>query len=149
GLGWQCGAADPIGALLAARVGAAEVFKRLISLKAERGDLWDGLTFSSWTYECGGDDPGPALPERLDLEALLVGAGAIGNGILYLLGLLPLTGQLWVVDRDDFTDENLGTCLLMGPHDLQGAKATFAQAYLVKRLSVVGYPEKLSTFKNR
>ena len=149
GLSSQCRQTNPIGALLAASLGAAEVFKRLISLKPERGDLWDGLTFSSWTYECGGEDPGAALPQRLDLEALLVGAGAIGNGILYLLSSLPLGGQLWVVDRDDFKDENLGTCLLIGPHDLQAAKATFAQAYLVKRLSVVGYPEKLSTFKNR
>lgn len=145
----QCGQGNAIGALSAASLGTAEVFKRLIALRRERGDLCDGLAFSGWTYECGGEDPGPPLPERLGFEALLVGAGAIGNGILYLLGLLPFAGRLWVVDFDEFRAENLGTCLLIGPKHLKVSKATFAQAYLAERLAVAGYPEQLSAFRAR
>src|SRR5207244_3815840 len=77
--------ANPVGALAAACLGSAEVFKRLIRLKEDRGRLLDGLTFSLHSYRCQEVDLGPALPADMHLDLLLIGAGAIGNGIVHLL----------------------------------------------------------------
>ena len=43
----QCNLYNPIGALAAACLGIGEVFKRLIRLKAERGDMLNGFSFSA------------------------------------------------------------------------------------------------------
>jgi hypothetical protein len=44
---------------------------------------------------------------------LLVGAGAIGNGIALLLSQLPTRGRVHIVDKQDYGDENLGTSILL------------------------------------
>lgn len=144
-----CGMANPVGALAAACFGVAEVFKRLIRLKASRGRLLDGLTFSLHSYGCRDDDPGPSLPTDLPLDLLLVGAGAIGNGIIHLLSQLPTSGQAWVVDGQVFQEENLGTCLLIGPQELNVPKAMFAEKILGRQLRVRGFHEELEAFQRR
>ena len=126
----ECGQANPIGALGAACLGVGEVFKRLIRLKAERGELLNGLTFSFRTYAVGGEDPGPELPERIERDFLMVGAGAIGNGLVHLASQLPFTGQIDIVDRQEFGDENLGTCILIGPQELTKSKALIMAEHL-------------------
>jgi len=146
----DCEQANPIGALFAASLGAAEVFKRLIRLKPERGRLLDGVVFNTYTYEAGSDDPGPILPDTVQLDVTLVGAGAIGNGVLYLVQRMPVAGRMWIVDRETFQDENLGTCILIGPADVGAAKSTFAERLLDgSLLAVKGFSEELSTFKKR
>jgi molybdopterin/thiamine biosynthesis adenylyltransferase len=126
----ECNIANPIGALGAACLGVGEVFKRLIRLKTERGELQNLLTFSFRTYTMGSEDPGPALPERIDSDFLIVGAGAIGNGLVHLAAHLPYAGQIDVVDRQKFGDENLGTCILIGPEELPKHKALVMEQYL-------------------
>ena len=68
---------NPVGALAAACLGVGEVFKRLIKLKSERGEMLDGFSFSLRSYLAGDTDCGPALPPSLEVELLLVGGGAI------------------------------------------------------------------------
>ena len=140
---------NPVGALAAACLGVAEVFKRLIRLKESRGRLLDGLTFSLHSYCCQGVDRGPALPAELPLDLLLVGVGAIGNGIVHLLRQLATSGRAWIVDAQTFREENLGTCLLIGPQDLGVAKATFAERILGGRLHARGFHEELAAFERR
>jgi molybdopterin/thiamine biosynthesis adenylyltransferase len=120
-----------------------------IRLKESRGRLLDGLTFSLHSYRCQEGDPGPALPAQLPLDLLLVGAGAIGNGIVHLLSRLPTTGQAWIVDAQTFQEENLGTCLLIGPQDLGVPKAAFAETILGIRLRARGFHEELEAFQRR
>jgi molybdopterin/thiamine biosynthesis adenylyltransferase len=144
-----CDLANPIGALAAACLGVAEVFKRLIRLKESRGRLLDGLTFSLHSFRCHDNDPGPALPTDLPVDLLLVGAGAIGNGIIHLLSQLPTSGRVWIVDGQLFQKENLGTCLLIGPDDLDMAKAVFAEETLDRRLHARGFHEELEAFQRR
>ncbi len=144
-----CEQSNPIGALAAACLGVGEVFKRLIRLKPSRGRLVDGLHFSLYSYCSGEVDLGPALPNELPLGLLLAGAGAIGNGIIYLLSKLPVTGRAWVVDAQDFRPENLGTCLLIGPRDVGTDKAAFAAQFLSRRLDVTGFREDLAVFTQR
>lgn len=142
-------AANPIGALGAACFGVTEVFKRLIRLKACRGHLLDGSTFSFHSYICGDQDPGPDLPAIVRLNLLLIGAGAIGNGIVHLLRELPVAGRASVVDSQKYGKENLGTCLLIGPTEVGTQKAVFAEAVLSGCLDIAGFHEDLSAFARR
>jgi hypothetical protein len=121
---------NPVGALAAACLGVGEVFKRLIRLKPERGEMLDGFSFSLRSYLAGDTDCGPALPSSLEVDFLLVGGGAIGNGTVRLLSRLPLRGRIDIVDAQTYADENLGTCLLMGSADLGKPKAETLAAYL-------------------
>lgn len=145
----DCGQFNPIAALAAASLGVSEVFKRLISLKPERGPLFDALSVSLHSYDAGVTDPGPEIPADLALDLVLVGAGAIGNGIIHLLRTLPATGTVHVVDPQDYGEENLGTCLLIGPRQIQTPKAQFAASLLRPKLNAIGYSEDLSTFSKR
>jgi molybdopterin/thiamine biosynthesis adenylyltransferase len=124
--------ANPIGAVFAASLGVAEVFKVLIVLRAERGAAADGTPFSLLTYRAGDDDPGPALPDRLKIDALLVGVGAIGNGIVATLAEFTLAGRVVVIDRQFYGPENLGTCILLGPQDIGTEKPAVARRALAQ-----------------
>jgi molybdopterin/thiamine biosynthesis adenylyltransferase len=121
---------NPVGALAAASLGVGEVFKRLIRLRPERGDLLDGLSFSLRTYRAGETDCGPELPSSLDLDLLLVGGGAIGNGAVRLLSQLPCRGRVDIVDQQTYGEENLGTCMLIGEADLGASKAETLARYV-------------------
>lgn len=141
-----CDQSNPIAALAAAALGVTEVFKRLVRLKPSRGPLLDGLSFSLFDYQVGTSDPGPPVPDDLSLDLLLVGVGAIGNGIAYLLSQLPITGRVLVVDGQCYGDENLGTCLCIGPADVGSSKALFAEKLLSPRLAARGFAEDLTAF---
>lgn len=143
------GRANPIGALAAACLGMTEVFKRLLRLSEDRGPFFNGLTFSLLTYQVGTTDPGHSLPERIPLDLLLVGIGAIGNGVVHLLDKLPITGRAWIIDRQTFQPENFGTCLLVGPGNIGESKARFAEGILSGRLQVQASKEELSSFRER
>ncbi len=145
----ECRQGNPIGALAAAALGVADVFKRLIRLRETRGRLVDGLSFSLYSYRCGDDNPGPSLPDQLVLDLLMVGAGAIGNGVVYLLSRLPMAGHAVIIDAQSFGPENLGTCLLIGPSDIGTEKAAFAASFLRPGLGAEGLPEDFAAFTER
>lgn len=109
---------NPVGALAAACLGVAEIFKTLLGLKEQRGKRLSRTTFNLLTYATDEAPAGPDLPEHVELDAVLCGAGAIGNGIAYLLAELPIAGRLRVVDRQTFGEENWGTCLLVRRSDI-------------------------------
>ncbi|MGH9920953.1 MAG: ThiF family adenylyltransferase, partial [Nitrososphaerales archaeon] len=140
---------NPIGALAAASLGASEVFKRLISLKPERGRPLEGLTFSVFSYSCGGIDPGPLLPTEIPLDLGLVGLGAIGNATATLLADLPVSGRALAIDHDFFEDVNLATCLSIEPPDVGESKADFTQRLLSRRLEVHPFTETVQQVSER
>ncbi len=119
----ECRSENPIGALACSCLGVGEVFKRLIALVPERGELLNGFSFSLYDLTADSDDCGPPLPSKIQSDLLIVGGGAIGNGIVALLCRLPMYGAIEIVDRECFGEENLGTCLLIGPVHLNQAKA--------------------------
>jgi molybdopterin/thiamine biosynthesis adenylyltransferase len=141
----DCGQFNPIAALAAACFGVAETFKRTIRLKESRGRLLDGMSFSLRTYSYG-NDPGPALPRSLCVDMLLVGLGAIGNGVLHLLSELPVVGVVRFVDLQSFEEENLGTCLLIGPSNVGDSKAEFAAERLSRKIDARAYEMKIEDF---
>jgi hypothetical protein len=140
---------NPIGALAAASIGCSEVFKRLISLKPERGRAIEALTFSVFSYRCGGTDPGPPLPSEIPIDIGLVGLGAIGNATATLLGDLPISGRALAIDHDLFEDVNLATCLSVCPSDIGSSKAEFARPLLSGRLQVLPLTETVQKASER
>ncbi len=126
-----CDVHNPIGALAAACLGAGDVFKRLIGLRPERGELLNGLMYSLREYrEIACEDYGPAMPEDLRGDILVVGAGAIGNGLAHLIAQLPFRSRISIVDSQAYGTENLGTFILIGPGDLKKTNAEVLAEHL-------------------
>lgn len=145
----DCGQTNPIAALGAACLGISDVFKRLICLRENRADVFDGLEFSLYTYDTEEVSPGLPLPEQFALPSTLIaGCGAIGNGIVLLLSQLNPVGDIWLLDRQAFGDENLGTCVMLGPSGIGKSKAEFlaqtlANSTKLDPVPLVGYIESL------
>jgi len=143
----ECRQANPIGAIGAACLGVCEVFKRLIALASERGEMLDNVSFSFWTYSAATGEPGPALPPDIRVELLLVGAGAIGSGTAYLLSRLPISGRALVIDRQYYEDVNWGTCVCISTDDIGKEKAQVLATVLASKLSVRGRRVDIETFR--
>jgi len=113
---------NPVGALMAASMGVAEVFKLIYGVPADVAPPVTKGEFSLYDFSTSPSDPGPNLPEQVSLpDTLLVGAGAIGNGVALLLSQLNLTGRLHVIDKQDYGTENFGTCVLLDSDDWIGS----------------------------
>lgn len=125
GVSDDCTRYNPIGALAAASLGVCEVFKRFIDLDPELGDYLDGLEFSLWDY-CIDGDLGPDLPNELPCKLVVNGAGAIGSALVHGLARLPLVGNVVIVDRQRYAEENWGTCLDLEPAQMGEPKADIA-----------------------
>jgi molybdopterin/thiamine biosynthesis adenylyltransferase len=106
----------PLGAHMAAAIGAAEALKRLLEINfgvAEDQRAGD-LAFSLLDYRVGaGATPGPDVP-AIDLQDLVVaGAGAGGTGALYTLASFPeVGGAIGVVEPNSLKLSNLGRYLM-------------------------------------
>lgn len=105
---------NPLGALMAASLGVTEVFKRVFGVPRDVAPLLDKTEFSLFEQTTAPTWVGPTLPKEIAIpDTLFVGAGAIGNGIALLFSQLPLRGRVHIVDKQDYADENLGTCVLL------------------------------------
>jgi len=105
---------NPVGPLVAAALGAAEVFKLVL------GDVLSGvvpaedIAFSSLTYRVGEQEAGPALGGVHLPDVVLVGAGSIGSAFLWGLAHLPdASGKLTPVDSDRLKRHNLDRAILV------------------------------------
>ena len=139
---------NPIAALAAACLGVTEIFKRLVRLKETRGMMLNSTSFSLYSYKTGENDLGPELPKKVEVSLLLVGVGAIGNGIVHLFNQLPIAGNVSIVDYQKYGLENIGTCLLIGQSELGKPKALFAEDYLGRDLAR-GFVENIQQFSER
>jgi hypothetical protein len=134
---------NALGALAAACLGASQVFRFL----ATGGELSAAaLELSLFALEQGAPgslDPGPDLPARLELDALLVGCGGVMHGFIYALKRLPVLGRARAVDRQRLRDENLGPYVL-SRLDLVGVKkAEIIKQTLAPTIEVTPYGEDL------
>lgn len=142
--------ANPVTALAAASLGVSEVFKRLLAPLGDRGVPFDLVSFNLFSYQPGDLDPGPAIDRPIDLDLLIVGAGAIGSGVVSVFRELTITGRVEVIDRQAYADENLGTCLLVGPADLGRPKAEVAAEQLRDGgIAATGRQEAVSDYRQR
>jgi hypothetical protein len=109
-----CKQDNPLSCLLAASFGVTEVFKRVYGVPREKAAPMEDAAFSLFEMSTSFSGLGPQLPVEIQLpNTLVLGAGAIGNGLVLLSSQLPLTGSLLLMDKQDFADENFGTCTLL------------------------------------
>lgn len=129
--------ANPMAALMAASLGATEVFKRIFSVPDEIAPLINKTEFSLFDLTNNPSSLGPVLPLVISLpDTLLVGAGAIGNGTALLMSQLPLRGRVYIIDKQDYADENLGTCILTDQSWLKKSKADQLGSWLKENSSL-------------
>lgn len=116
--------ANPLSALMAASLGATEIFKRIFGVPEEIAPLMGKTEFSLFELTDNPTSLGPMLPEVISLpDTLLVGAGAIGNGTALLMSQLSIKGRVYIIDKQDYAVENLGTCVLINKNWLKKSKA--------------------------
>ena len=131
----ECSQSNPLGALLAASFGATEVFKRVYGIPSDVAEPYGDTAFSLFTMSRDFSDVGPPLPTPLVLpRTLLVGAGAIGNGVVLLASQMSLAGALSILDKQTFAPENLGTCCIFDAQAWLGqSKAKMLAGWLQER----------------
>ncbi|GEM_PF-1645301 len=106
--------ANPIGPLVAAVLGVAEIFKVAFSDLVPRMIPADGIRFSALTYGADANDPGPPLGSIMLPDTTLVGVGSIGSGFLWGLAHLPaIEGRLAIVDPDMLAAHNPDRAILV------------------------------------
>jgi hypothetical protein len=134
---------NAIAAIGAACLGTGEVFKRLIRLKSDRGELLDATSFSLWTYSVS-EDLGPPL-DAFVVDILIIGCGAIGSGVGYVLSRCPASGRALTLDPQSFGKENFGTSIAVGPSDY-GPKAEVIAELLKSKLTAKGVINDIAGF---
>jgi molybdopterin/thiamine biosynthesis adenylyltransferase len=108
-----------------------------------------------------GPDPSWLAVEFELTDTYLAGAGAIGNGFLYALSLLRVSGTLVIVDPDTVGDGNLNRCVWFTAADIglpkavrlsELAQASFLRLGLIpktKTLQQVGKEQATDTWLKR
>lgn len=149
---------NPISCMLAASFGVTEVFKRVYDVPFDSAAPMENVAFSLFDLNSQFRDYGPQLPTSIKLpETLILGAGAIGNGLVLLLSQLPLKGHVHLMDRQNFGTENYGTCTLLDSAEWVGSsKAEMLAGWLKVRSDLEIYGKRAtiedalnnSTFKN-
>ena len=129
---------NPIGAMGAACLGVAAVFRAACSMVGARIET-DVLDFFSFSDSAATGVP--PFPKKIELgSALMVGAGAVGGCMLYFLRMLPVGGSLEVVDHDVVKFLNLNRSTILGIDDVGQPKASVAEAYFAGHpLTVKGH----------
>jgi hypothetical protein len=126
------GSRNPFGAGAAACLAAANIFRVLfLGGSAERLD--SNIAFSTWSGERSHENDGPPLPSPLQLpgDAVLVGLGAVGHGVLWALGRSPLAGRLHIVDPETIELSNLQRYVLGKRSDDHRPKTNVAERALI------------------
>jgi hypothetical protein len=135
---------NPVACLLAASVGIAEVFKKLIAIPADIAPVLINESFSLFELTSEFAGIGPAIPEEIELPPTLqVGAGAIGNGVALVLPDLGAKGRWHIVDKQPYAFENLGTCVLVEKDGWVGkSKAEMLSGWLRNNSSMTATGEQ-------
>lgn len=96
-------------------------------------DILRGAQVSAPSYE-----PNLASLIDNDLDVLLVGAGAVGQAMVYALGMLPaLRGRFHAVDHETIDANNFERYVLASQETLKAAKAEHAIRHLAERFPLL------------
>jgi len=147
-LTWTDGPSNVIGAIGAACVGVGVISMGLLRKPVPAIPI----EMSLFDYAVGnpGDlDTGPALPDRLVLDGLLIGSGGVANGWAYTVKRLPIEGRLEAVDRQSLEEENIGPYILATIEGLGQPKANLIRDVLAPQISVTPRPEPVEFYKIR
>jgi hypothetical protein len=136
---------NPFGPGAAACLAAAGIF-RMIFLSDWRERIDENVRFSTLVGDSvEAETEGPPTPWRLNGEAVLVGAGAVGQSALWALSRAPLSGRLHVVDMEVIELSNLQRYVLTEPADEDRPKVEIAAA-LDSTIEIVPHAQELAEF---
>lgn len=140
---------NPLGPFLAACLAAGEVFK--LSRGIVRGRMLDSFAVSLWTGEAAKtwDDvsDGPAIAGARLPPMHVVGAGAVGQALAYILRYCALLEAcLAVLDDDRHDRSNLNRCFLAGHGDLTEPKVDVVKRFEGGGLAVYAFEGDLATY---
>lgn len=144
---------NPVGAQLAACFGAAEVFKAIFR-GAEGIQEKYTLPLDSLSYSPLNNTPNempeknPHLPSKLNLDAVqLIGAGAIGCSVAYVLASMPgLNGRVIVTDPQDVEISNLNRLPLALNSDIGKKKVKVISKITTANLEVSAQPDAFQEY---
>lgn len=112
-------ATNPLGAFFAASILAGEVFKRTRGIT--RGRFIEEFAYSLWSGETGNWaelKDGPPIAELSLPPLYVVGAGAVGQGLINLIGASAFGSSYLVTIDDDIHDiTNFNRCFVAGVGD--------------------------------
>lgn len=140
---------NPLGPMLAACLAAGEVFKR--SRGITRGRYIDALAVSLWSSSAAEDwtaaAEGPAVAGLLLPPMHVVGAGAVGQALAYILRHAGLDeAYLAVLDDDRHDTSNLNRCFLAGKTDIDQPKVDAVKRFEGDGLVVYGFKGDLQAY---
>jgi hypothetical protein len=144
---------NPFGALMAAALGAAEVFKLLLDPLPGKVHSFDDSSFSAFDYSVNEYESGPTLSGSVHIPlSLLAGVGAVGNAFLLSLSFLnDLEGNLLAVDQETVDDvSNLNRYAIAVEGDANRENPTpktelAVRLFRGRRLRVHPYQERLDS----
>lgn len=120
-------AANPIGPALAAAVAAVEVFKRLVTANGSSIDARPAPTdfaYSAFNYGIDADAAvGPDVGSLQLVDLAIVGCGAGGSGVAYILAMHPrLSGVLGLIEPGIHKLSNVNRYLATAATDVHAAR---------------------------
>ncbi|MBI3699134.1 MAG: ThiF family adenylyltransferase [Afipia sp.] len=126
---------NPLGPFLAAALCAGEIFKHARGMDERRGSFLVDAGYSLWSGQ--GKEPwstlrdGPELAGKTLAPLYMVGAGAVGNGIAYVVANAAFKDSYSVlVDNDIYDETSLNRCVLAGWQDVGNVKVDAVERYL-------------------
>lgn len=131
---------NPFGAGVAACIGVANVFRSVFAAELGNPELDVQLETSAWTLQAvDRDTPNPEIADVALHDVHLVGAGAIGHGLLWALSRLRCHGTLHVIDAEQLSDTNLQRYVMAMSKNKDVPKVELAQSILRRntRLKVI------------
>ena len=142
--------ANALGPFLAAGLAAGEVFKRTCGIT--RGWLLNDNGYSLWSGEAHPDwdalSDGPEVVGSVLPPLHMIGAGAVGNDLAYILANLGLREAYVVaIDDDEYDTRNLNRCLAAGWRDLKHPKVNAVGRLLrAAKIGVLPFPGTLKSY---
>ncbi len=122
---------NPIGAGTAACFGASEIFKNLIP-RNNFSEYIESACFSALDYSLDKQNPeNPLIPKEIKLGKIqIIGVGAVGSAVLAFLDLLPIQGEINLIDFDRIEFSNLNRYLIATINDVGRSKVDVGREYL-------------------
>jgi hypothetical protein len=143
---WKVGTPNPLGALAAACLGVGAAFMTI--LDRPPAVSMETSLFSHQVGNPGTLESGPPLPTSpLQIDAFLVGCGAVTNGWVYALKRLPVFGRLQAVDRQSLRLENIGSYVAVGLESVNKPKALLIKELLAPAIDVTERSDQWEFFK--
>jgi molybdopterin/thiamine biosynthesis adenylyltransferase len=144
------GSTNPIGPFLAASLIAGEVFKRSRGILRGRYltnsgfSIWSGQSLTSW-HEL---EDGPELVGRVLPPIHVVGTGAVGNDLTYVIASAQLgEAYLVLIDDDSYDNTNLNRCLLAGWQDVGHRKVeAVARVLTAAKVDAFQFPSTIKEY---